>query len=81
MRHCLACWVLAQLAELAENAGKHRTAEWLLQCAAAHAAGEPWPEAPRYKGPLQDLDALTDEALVELSAAILKEQRSRGTQT
>jgi hypothetical protein len=69
--------VLGRMAELAENAGKHRTEEWLRACSVAYQAGEPLPAAPRYKGPLQDLDALTDDALVQLQRAIVTEQRKR----
>jgi hypothetical protein len=69
--------VLGRMAELAENAGKHRTEEWLRSCSVAYQEGLPLPAAPRYKGPLQDLDALTDDALVQLQRAIVTEQSKR----
>lgn len=65
---------LASLADLAEAASKHRTAEWLRACIESYPN---FPAAPRYKGPLQDLDALTDNALTELAAAIVAEQAKR----
>lgn len=45
---------LQHAAELAETAGKQRTAAWLRECAdAAIATGGPnWPDAPAYKGPV-----------------------------
>ena len=70
--------VLGRMAELAENAGKHRTETWVRACSVAYQEGDPLPPAPRYKGPLQDLDALTDEGLVELQRAIIAEQAKRG---
>jgi hypothetical protein len=69
--------IMERLAYLAENGGKHRTAEWLNACAQAYTSGRPLPPAPRYKGPLQDLDALTDDALVELRQAVEREQSKR----
>jgi len=69
---------LIRLATLAENAGKHRTADWHRACLEAFIQGTEWPPAPRYKGPLQDLDALTDDTLVQLQSAIVAEQTKRG---
>jgi hypothetical protein len=69
--------VLGRMAELAENAGKHRTEEWLRACSVAYQEGEPLPAAPRYKGPLQDLGALTDDALVQLHHAVIAERAKR----
>jgi hypothetical protein len=68
---------LTWLTYLTERAAKHRTTEWLHQCREAYIAGTDWPPAPRYKGPLQDLDALTDEALDQLQAAIVSEKTKR----
>lgn len=42
--------LLPRLAELAEQAGKLRTAEWLRTCALL--PPEEWPSAPAYKGPM-----------------------------
>lgn len=69
--------VLRRASELAEHAGKHRTAEWLRECLEAWRFGRVWPDAPRYKGPLQDLDALTDDALRELRSKVTEELQSR----
>lgn len=61
----------------AQNASKHRTAEWLRACADATRAGAEWPLAPRYKGPLQDLDALTDNMLGQVRDAAQAEMEER----
>jgi hypothetical protein len=75
--HIVAVKVMERLADLAENAGKHRTEEWLRACVQAYTDGRPFPPAPRYKGPLQDLDALTDDMLDQLEGAIRMERRKR----
>jgi hypothetical protein len=54
---------IEHLAELAEQAGKLRTAEWLRTCALL--PPEQWPPAPAYKGPMvpaADLAAERDES-------------------
>lgn len=60
---------LPRLAELAEQAGKLRTAEWLRTCALLPL--EEWPPAPAYKGPMvpaAELDAL--QARVDAAHAL-----------
>lgn len=62
--------VLPRLAELAEQAGKTRTAEWLRTCATL--PPEQWPPAPAYKGdvvPRAQLDDV-DRALRDLRAQL-----------
>lgn len=68
---------MERLADLAEQGSKHRTAEWLTACAQAYQEGQPFPPAPRYKGPLQDLDNLTADMLLKVRDAAQEEIAKR----
>jgi hypothetical protein len=69
--------VLIKASILAQNASKHRTAKWLRACADANRVGAEWPLAPQYKGPLQDLDALTSDMLGQVRDAAQAELVAR----
>lgn len=75
--HIVAVKVMERLADLAEQGSKHRTAEWLTACAQAYQEGQPFPPAPRYKGPLQDLDNLTADMLLKVRDAAQEEIAKR----
>lgn len=78
---------LRQVALLAQEAGKERTAAWLTRCAElVYRDGFDlrWPDAPAYKGvvvhveaPEPDLRELTDEQLTILVRAITDENNRR----
>lgn len=78
---------LRKVARLAEEAGKRRTAAWLVRCATIAVTDGfdlTWPEAPAYKGPVvhvdkpgPDLKNLTADQLDELLKAIEAERFER----
>lgn len=73
---------LNDVAQLAEDAGKKRSAEWLRECA-QDPMGD-WPAAPAYKGPVvlvndpePGLKALTAAELAKLREAVRIEHNER----